>query len=605
MPTDRAERGCTLDGLDWSTDDVERHLRSSAVFGHIDDAALRRVAEAASIALLRAGETLVEEGDPGTDAFIVIAGRLEIETATASGGSRVVNHLGPGDVVGEMALLTEEPRSASVRARRDSALMRVASDDFRRIVIDHPGALLDVTKTVMARLNRAIHDQRPERMRSVIAILPAGGRPAHYEFAGSFAAELGSGRVTTVTAETVRTELGEDANPGQIAQHLHHIEDRNDFVVLIGEAGNPAWSRLCRRQSDLTLRVGYADALRAVGDYEDDLEPDDLDGSPSELVLVHDATSPQGTAEILAARSTERHHHVRNRSSEDVARVARIVRGESTGVVFGGGGARGFAHLGVLKAMIELGIPIDHVGGSSIGASVAAGVALGLDWDEMVTAAKGVTFENGSIVDSTLPAVAVARGRRLVDGIRDGYGEADIRDLWMDFYCVSADLTDGTIYEHRSGPVWKAVRSSVAIPGLFPPMRSDDGHVLVDGGVLDNVPTSSMHSLYAPNSVIAVDLRAPSTIPSDDLTNDGAISGWRVARHRWLPWEERLATPGIIETLIAASTVSGSAHHNDADLVIRPPVEDFGFMDFAASDQIIEAGYRHGLEVLDGWQKPR
>ena len=83
---------------------------------------------------------------------------------------------------------------------------------------------------------------------------------------------------------------------------------------------------------------------------------DDLEGSPSELVLVHDATSPQGTAEILAARSTERHHHVRNRSSEDVARVARIVRGESTGVVFGGGGARGFAHLGVLKAMIELGI---------------------------------------------------------------------------------------------------------------------------------------------------------------------------------------------------------------------------------------------------------
>ena len=137
-----------MDGLDWSTDDVERHLRSSAVFGHIDDAALRRVAEAASITLLRAGETLVEEGDPGTDAFIVIAGRLEIETATASGGSRVVNHLGPGDVVGEMALLTEEPRSASVRARRDSALMRVAADDFRSIVIDHPGALLDVTKTV-------------------------------------------------------------------------------------------------------------------------------------------------------------------------------------------------------------------------------------------------------------------------------------------------------------------------------------------------------------------------------------------------------------------------------------------------------------------------
>lgn len=585
--------------FEWSTEDVARHLRSSAVFRTLDDAAIDRFVDASEVLLVRAGEVVISEGEAGTDAFIVIAGRLDVTAASADGTLRTVNHLGPGDVVGEMALLTDEQRSATVSARRDSALVRIGSGDFRSIILDHPEALLDVTRTVMRRLNRSIHDERPDGIRNVIAVLPAGDRPAHYEFARSFADALPSTSVAFVTAEHVRNDVGGDASEAATTQYLHRTEDGNEFVVLVGESGNAAWSELCQRQSDVVMHVGYAESLGSIAEYEAEPTSADDGGTPFELVLVHDGPSPVGTAGILETRSPRRHHHIRHGSTADVERVARIVSGSSVGVVLGGGGARGFAHLGVLRAMLEAGIPIDHIGGASIGSAIASGHAMGYGLDSLDELLRKVTYEHGGIVDSTLPSVAIARGKRLTERMRDGYGDMGIEDLWTEFFCVSTDLTDGEVHVHTAGPVWEAVRSSVSIPGVLPPMRSSAGHVLVDGGVLDNVPTAAMESTYAPCRLIAVDLRARSTLGSSDLGETGSISGWKVARHRILPWRNRLDVPGILESLIAASTISGSATGTDADLIIRPPVAEFGFLDFAAGDDIVEAGYRHTVDLFD------
>ncbi len=370
--------------------------------------------------------------------------------------------------------------------------------------------------------------------------------------------------------------------------------------MLIGDPSDTEWTSLCRRQCDVMLSVGAVDGLGEYAPYESPSSGESSAGGASHhLVLVHPGgASPAGTDAILDLRSPSRHHHIRSGSRDDVERVTRIVLDRSVGVVFGGGGARGFAHLGVIKAIRDAGIPIDHVGGASMGASIGASFAMGWDWDRIVELVRYVTFERGKLVDTTLPLVSAGRGRRLTSGMREAYGDTDIRDLWTDFYCVSTDLTDGVVHEHTDGPVWSAVRASVSIPGVFPPMASPQGHVLVDGGVLDNVPTATMRRVFDPRTIIAIDLRAPSSLPIADLPTDGDLSGWRVAWQRVVPGRDRMQVPRLLETLIASSTVSGQPGAGDADLVLRPDVGRFAVMDFTAWEAIIEAGYESAKDSL-------
>ncbi len=170
----------------WSIADIVRHLGSTSVFRRLDEAMLTSIAQTAEVVLVPAGDSVVNEGESGDEAFVVVAGHLDVNITTPEGASETVGTLGPGDVVGEMALLTNEPRSATVIARRDSALMRIPAGEFRSLVVAHPDVLLDVTRTVMSRLNRSIHGDRPDSATNVVAVVPAGSTPLHLEFAEAF-----------------------------------------------------------------------------------------------------------------------------------------------------------------------------------------------------------------------------------------------------------------------------------------------------------------------------------------------------------------------------------------------------------------------------------
>lgn len=581
-------------------------LRQSAIFRDLEPTILLELARGLKPQDLKAGQSLISEGDRSEDAWFVISGRLEI-TTTSDEEELVVAELGSGSIVGEMSLLTGSPRSASVRAIRHSRVLRLPHEHVRAIIFDDPPALLEIARSLIERLDESIHDNTLSAHSRVVAVVPAGGDPSHRSFAGRLAATVGPfNESTVVDRRQAEGALGIGYSDAELLEYLNRVEMNHDLTILVADEDHNPWTSRCIAEADLVLLTGRHERLSSLSAAEATYfaNAGRSRRQPAHLVVLHDTPGFSGTTSLLDGRRVDRHHHVVTSSPATLQRLARVIAGTTVGLVLGGGGARGFAHLGVVKALIEAGIPIDHVGGTSIGASMAGIYAMGWDVPSMVEQERIGTVDHGSLIDFSFPALALARGGRLTEGLRTLYGETMIEDLLIDFFCVATDLTDGGVRTQQRGPLWRAVRSSVAIPGIFPPVRSQDHHVLVDGGVLNNLPTDVMRQLFQPATIIASDLRGSTHLPADDLSADGIVSGWQIARRKISPMATTMKIPRMIDVLTSATAVTGIHRDRLADLVFRPPVEPFALLEFAAYETIVETGYHHAVDVLAAWERP-
>jgi NTE family protein len=258
--------------------------------------------------------------------------------------------------------------------------------------------------------------------------------------------------------------------------------------------------------------------------------------------------------------------------------------------VLSGGGARGFAHLGVVQALREARVPIDFVGGASIGGIIAAGVAMGWGEEEMRLRYRRSFVDSNPVNDYTFPRVALTRGRKVARLLEREYGDVLIEDLRTPFFCLSADLNAARAVEHREGAVWRALRAAVAIPGMIPPVfRGDD--VLVDGAAINNLPIDVMHA-RAPGIVIGCDVSADHRIAPAPV---GAASLWKLFRRG----SGRL---GIFQILMRAgmvNSVSGAAAQRSlADVLLKPPLAGIDLLEWRAFDRAIESGYEYARRAL-------
>lgn len=320
-----------------------------------------------------------------------------------------------------------------------------------------------------------------------------------------------------------------------------------------------------------------------------------------DLVLLHPGVWREkcGTRRWLACRTVTEHHHIRTGVGEDFERLARIVTGNSIGLVLGGGGARGFSQIGVVRALREAGIPIDRVGGTSIGSVISAQVASNMSIDAMYEMNRRLWVEGKPLSDYTFPAMSIVRGRKPHNLLRTELAEIEIEDLPINYFCVSTNLSDSELVLHDSGPLWSAVRASGSLPGAGPPLFWG-GKILVDGGVLNNLPGDIMRDRFG-GIVIAVDVARARAINIPD-TIDDVPSGWQILWRRINPFSEPLPVPTLFEILYRTATLSSVRLARrtaaQADVVIAPPVADYTIVDFAKIDEIIASGYSHAVEVL-------
>jgi NTE family protein len=601
------------------TDDAVRLLAGFPLFATLPGDVAEQLAHRLKPREIRCGEALVRQGEPGDSLFLIVDGRFEARAEQPTGLPRVIGVIGRGETVGEMAVITAEPRSCSVVAARRSSVLELSGDDFLRVLERCPAALLALTRRIVRRSSQAMGSSPVRR----IALLPlARGTDASWLATALAQALSPFGPVVRLGRDHAIAQLGKLPPDGTVPrlasrflEWLAEQERAHEFVVYEAAHQLGEWTHRCLAQADLVLLVAPPGGSPDLTALERELLGP---GSAVTLASVHlvmlrpDRTHrPAATAPWLDARAVALHHHVAIGDEGDVARLARIVTGRAIQLVLSGGGARGFAEIGVMRALDEAAVPIDLVGGTSMGAALAGFRAMELSPAEMLDRAR--RFCGRSVKDATFPFLSLFAGRNGSRAAQEIYEGCTIEDLPLGFFAVSTDLLRAEEVVHRRGPLWAAIRASASIPGAFPPMAID-GRCLVDGGVLNNLPIDVMARLSA-GRIAAVNTSREVAFDLDALRMlgelaDGSMSGWRLLWRRLFPWGKREGRAlHIADVLARASEVAAVRiartirAETPITLWIEPPTEGHRMLDFDAIDTIVDDGYRFASAHVDEWKR--
>jgi predicted acylesterase/phospholipase RssA/CRP-like cAMP-binding protein len=522
-----------------------------------DADALEALAAEAYPRRVLAGDWVIREGDGADDLFVVLRGRLRA-VAGAKGDEQTLRVLGPGAAIGELALLTGSPRSASVQAVRDSTLLQLGRERFVQLMERDGRFAAAVARELAAQLQASGGLAAPATRPALFALRRLDPSVPLAAVGSSLARALATyGPVEVLEADAAGTNAVERA------------EDENAHVLLVDESGSGVWSDLCARQADRMVLVGTAES-----------PPPPVAAPDADLVILG-PSSGDALRALLDAVQPRAHHRLATTEPTDpgAGRLARRLVGRALGVVLSGGGARGFAHIGALAELEADGIEVDRYGGCSMGSFIAAMAAAGWSPGDIRNRCDEELVRRSPFNDYTIPRVALIRSRKAARMFDRLFGGMTIEELAKPLFTVSADLLSSRLVIHRRGSVIEAVGASMSIPGLVPPL-SRSGRLLVDGGVLNNLPIDAMADA-AEGPIVAVDVVRRLEASADD--------------------EPPL--PSIMETLSRA-TVLGSVERAERNrdlalLVITPDAQGIPLRDFRSLDRAIEAGRAATRLALD------
>jgi NTE family protein len=555
----------------------------------------------AELLTVRGGELLVGHGEVADTLYIVSTGRFHVILP----GGKVVAEIEAGEPIGELAFFAGGTRTADVRAARDSTVFALSRAVWQQVTDSHREVADAILAEIARRLARTTAQSsamaaRPGR---VVALLPAGASRIPEGLAERLAAAL-------ACYESARLIGQQDAPQGlapdseDFGRWIAELEASDARILLTGSA-DESWNRaIARNADDLLLTAPLAQGDTALSPLEayalPRFRPDDRT-----LVLwrEHDAAPITGSARWLAPREVKLHHHIALDAPSSIARLARFIAGCANGVVLAGGGALGCAHLGVMQALIEEGVPIDFYGGTSAGAAMAGALARGLTAQETLAQMEEMFITRRAMRRVTIPVHSFLDPRVFDAQLLMRYGAGDIADLPVNYFAVSTNLSTGRIHVHRRGPLWEAVRASGSLPTILPPFVTSEGEVLIDGGVLDNVPVEIMRAAKAgPNVVVALQPDAGAAWRIEARYAD-VRTPFELLRDIILRRRPARRFPSLVEIMARSMVVGSQAGAENAlakaDVLLIPPIpEGMQILDWHKGRAVAEAARAHTLAAI-------
>lgn len=587
------------------TTDEGELLAGHSLFRKLAPDQRRIVFESMSRRALERGHVLVREGDRSDSMFLVLHGSFEVRRADRA---MPIAEVHAGELIGEIGFFAETPRTATVTAIRDAAVLEFDRSNYERIIAASPAIAGPLLAAVSWRL-AATSARLPERnvragAERTVAIVSGGREPVPPVFFERLRASLIRAGAIVVDSGSVAERFGKaSAEAPEIGNWLNGLELAGNRVVYFADPDLTDWTRKSVRQSDMAVIVTTGDeapdGLNAVERYVSDVHGEET----RRLVRIHPrrAGSVTGTPAWLARLPAFMHHHVSLEDDVDIDSLARFLTGRAVGFVAGGGGGQGSAHVGLFRLFAEdLAVPFDIYGGTSVGSAMLAGFAMLHDAARLELGTHRIFVTSRGFKRPNWPRYALLDHTPFDAALKFEYGDTTlIEDIWRPYFAVATNLSTQRVEIIRRGLVWKAIRASSAIPAVLPPMYTDDGMMLVDGGMMDNVPLEPMRGLKAgPNLVVHFGRSGEQRFD----VKYGDIPGRNQLLASLLnPFARRLRMPRAMNVLWRSLLV----HQNydlpldPDDLVMRPPeLPGISITDFDKHTLIFEKSYAWGREQV-------
>lgn len=597
--------------------DLYVFLTTNKIFSSVPHRILKRILPKIEKVELNQGEVLYYQGEPSDVIEILLSGKLIAILTTANGENKIIAEIFPGETVGEIGALSNQPRAVTVKATKNSSIAKLPIDLFSQLCRDYPGILLEIINPLVSRSRQIMQIFSSERFKKNIAIIAANKDVQLTTFYETLKEHLLN--LESIFLLSDMDKQFEETSTEKIQKFIDETKLRQTkkikprFIFLLNTTDS-ALANFCFERVDMIYVIANGNTFASIDNsvLEKINQYKSLSNEKPELILLHEAhvKQPKDTIQWLNITEFGLHHHIRLDQSKDFRRLIRFFRGKAIGIVLGGGGTRGWGHLGVISALLDAGIPIDAVGGTSVGSIIAANYAMYQSLEEAEKQFSLIIEESRysvSLRSLTWPAISLFNGKGLTHSLRNTFKDVQIEDLWLPYFCVTTNFATNSEVIYNRGTLWEKTRASSSIPGIVPPMLID-GHLHFDGGLLNNLPVDIMRKIITHRgTVIAVELTA-NVKDEHKYRFPPVLTFWQTLLAKiGLIYDYRF--PRFIDTFLKSLAVGSSlkAQQNSlaADLVISLDLSHYPMLysNKKYEKKLAEVGYEMTMTQIKNMKK--
>ena len=577
---------------------VER-LKKYPIFNKFSISLLKELIAQSEIIEYSAGSVLFQIGESSDYVYYVIDGYVEIFSSNTF--KKKIASVRSGDMLGETSVLAGETHGFTARTNKLSQLIKIDKNTFLKFFQEDPQVLMQLTQNVAKRLRRMVMGLTTEHYPFKNIVLYNAAPMVDLEkFKHYFQACMIQDKTYIYDRKNF------EASSLDIVPFLFQCENKSGINIFFAEPGDNVWDKT------VLLHAEYIYLIIPEGDWNS-IPMDVVDGEnsrPCDLVIWHDQPEPYtNTQRFYDQYSFKRHHHLKDEKAS-YQRLYRYMTGQAIGLVISAGGFRGYAHYGIIKALLESGIPIDCIGGSSFGAAIGAGLSENFNWEnfQIIYTQSIGKFKNKKTMSSfTFPFTSLLSGKMATNLLQEVYQHRRIEDLPINFFCVTGNLSMRQKELKNKGEIWEWIRASIAVPGIFPPLEKE-GNIYVDGAVCTAMPVQDMrHYLNDAGKIISLDVRLPLLLKDKHKYSFPPILPFQdVLAYKLGISKKNYVLPSMLDILLESSSIDQYMFDNEAskkaDILIAPDTSSLSFSNPSIGDPQSLIAYTFAKEKLKEYQ---